>query len=136
MERVYEKYGMIEENPSSDDQKIKSLIFGKEKDQEEAPEDHLEYSESKPKHLLIRYSVLSKFMPLRITHKRKARRSRMPPLTMYPVADQECYCDEHCVVLADCCSDYPTTCPRECSWDSEAMGFRFRFRFRFRISEI
>ncbi|VDO95695.1 unnamed protein product [Heligmosomoides polygyrus] len=91
-------YGGDESDPlwtTSPARKITHLLFGYPQGPDEPPEDILRYT-PKPKHLLIRCVLLilsaPQFMYL-----------EAPPTN--------CYCDETCVALGDCCSDYTYVCP-------------------------
>ncbi|KAK6740704.1 hypothetical protein RB195_008887 [Necator americanus] len=93
--------------------KITHFLFGYPEGPDQPPEDIQRYT-PKPKHLLIRYSILSQHIPLTV--------STTPTSDYYDDEDQQlmyleapptdCYCDETCVVLGDCCSDYTFVCPR------------------------
>ncbi|KAK5980805.1 RPE-spondin [Trichostrongylus colubriformis] len=92
--------------------KITHLIFGHPQGPDEPPEEILRYT-TRPKHLLIRYSVLSQFLPLKVTTTPSSPEEDEGPQFMYLRAPPtDCYCDESCVALGDCCSDYTYVCPR------------------------
>ncbi|CAI2349759.1 unnamed protein product [Caenorhabditis sp. 36 PRJEB53466] len=121
-DKVYERYGIGSGDGDGEQRSIplttvasniKSLIFGRERDQKTAPED------------ITRYSILSKYMPLKVTSSPLLyEENRVQPaanLYFLESGANECYCDEHCVTLGDCCSDYTFVCPpRDCvvtDWD-------------------
>ncbi|CAL2036504.1 unnamed protein product [Caenorhabditis brenneri] len=132
-DKVYERYGLGSGDEPEETKEIplttvaptlKTLIFGQKRDQRTPPEEITRYSE-KPRHLLIRYSLLSKYMPLKVTSSPLLyEENRVQPsnnLYYLESSISECYCDEHCVALGDCCSDYTFVCPpRDCvltDWD-------------------
>lgn len=113
--------------------KITHLLFGYPQGPDEPPEDILRYT-PKPKHLLIReaetsrairgvlseeleedepYSILSQHLPLTVsTTPIVPEYDDEAPQFMYLEAPPtNCYCDETCVALGDCCSDYTYVCP-------------------------
>ncbi|WKX98859.1 hypothetical protein Q1695_014049 [Nippostrongylus brasiliensis] len=93
--------------------KIVHLLFGFPQSPAEPPEEILRYT-PKPKHLLIRYSVLNKHLPLTMSTTPLVPEYDEGPQFMYLEAPPtDCYCDESCLVLGDCCSDYTYFCPRK-----------------------
>ncbi|NP_001317877.1 SMB domain-containing protein [Caenorhabditis elegans] len=125
-DKVYERYGLGSGDGEPEDvetqeiplttpaPRLKTLIFGLKRDQRTPPEE------------ITRYSLLSKFMPLKVTSTPLLyEENRVQPannLYYLESSISECYCDEHCVTLGDCCSDYTFVCPpRDCvltDWDS------------------
>uniref|UniRef100_A0A8R1DV43 SMB domain-containing protein n=1 Tax=Caenorhabditis japonica TaxID=281687 RepID=A0A8R1DV43_CAEJA len=129
-DRVYEKYGLGSGEPESESiplttqaPRLKTLIFGQKRDQRTPVEE------------ITRYSLLSKYMPLKVTSSPllydeyrvfpalSSSNSARETQNLYYLESSinECYCDEHCVTLGDCCSDYTFVCPpRDCvlsDWD-------------------
>ncbi|XGW16352.1 hypothetical protein V3C99_001650 [Haemonchus contortus] len=92
--------------------KITHFLFGYPEGPDEPPEEILRYT-SKPKHLLIRYSILSQHLPLTVSTTSSPDHEHEGPQFMYLEAPPtDCYCDESCLALGDCCSDYTYVCPR------------------------
>lgn len=69
---------------------------------------------------IIRYSLLNKFLPLRIGKRKSYAPSsslsfiqKEKQQIMYLTeSDPECYCDEYCSRYNDCCTDYQKFCER------------------------
>ncbi|KAK6022623.1 hypothetical protein OSTOST_11666, partial [Ostertagia ostertagi] len=60
-----------------------------------------------------RYSILSQHLPLKVTTTPSTPDEDEGPQFMYLEAPPiDCYCDESCTALGDCCSDYTYVCPR------------------------
>ncbi|KAK6036228.1 thrombospondin type 1 domain protein, partial [Cooperia oncophora] len=104
--------------------KITHFLFGYPEGPEEPPEEILRYT-SRPKHLLIRclavvidspfrYSVLDQHLPLKVTTTPSSpdHEDDGPQFMYLEAPPTDCYCDESCTVLGDCCSDYTYVCPR------------------------
>ncbi|CAI5445893.1 unnamed protein product [Caenorhabditis angaria] len=120
---VYRKTGINLEDPTTTTApSIHHFIVGPKQDQKEPVTEVTRYSEGKNKHVLIRFSTLAKIMTLRVFNSPlvyEENRVTQPKFQhMYGYLESgasECYCDEHCVQLGDCCSDYTFTCPpRDC----------------------
>ncbi|CAJ0941386.1 unnamed protein product, partial [Mesorhabditis belari] len=120
-ELLYNKYGLkADQNgalsttttPAPDPSAIKMwkhLLFGREQGPDEEPLERVHFAEM-PKNLLVRYSVLQHHIPLTIATLTDLEDE--PQQLMYLEAPEiECYCDEECVKLGDCCSDYTYVCP-------------------------
>ncbi|PIO59339.1 hypothetical protein TELCIR_19200, partial [Teladorsagia circumcincta] len=61
----------------------------------------------------FRYSILSQHLPLKVTTTPSTPDEDEGPQFMYLEAPPiDCYCDESCTALGDCCSDYTYVCPR------------------------
>lgn len=66
---------------------------------------------------LIRYSLLNKFLPLRVLKRShtmnvvKGRQQTIWHTFNVAEAPKECFCDQICVKYGDCCSDYAYRCP-------------------------
>ncbi|CAD6190384.1 unnamed protein product [Caenorhabditis auriculariae] len=128
-EDLYNRYGhevvtlSTQLPPTTPARLLKTLIFGEKTNPDEEPEEisrYLSYH-PRPKHLLIRYSILSQHLPLRISTTpdtsmmSEEDESERPTLYYLEAAKAECYCDEACIALGDCCSDYTYVCPpRDC----------------------
>ncbi|VDO20610.1 unnamed protein product [Haemonchus placei] len=103
---LYSKYG--KSYSSNLARKITHFLFGYPEGPDEPPEEILRYT-SKPKHLLIRCSQ----QLLRPIMSMKVKKISVSPQFMYLEAPPtDCYCDESCLALGDCCSDYTYVCPR------------------------
>ncbi|CAJ0600453.1 unnamed protein product [Cylicocyclus nassatus] len=114
--RVPKSYGNMER--SSPVRKITHFLFGYPQGPDTPPEDIQRYT-PKPKHLLIRYSILSQHLPLTVSttpitdYYDDEEEEEEDPTIMYLESPRtDCYCDESCVTLGDCCSDYTFVCPR------------------------
>lgn len=111
-ETLLKKYGYV---------MPRTLVFGKKYDQREPLIEVKKFLSGKPQapqNLLIRYSVLSQYVPLLVggaddvIHKPAAAPNKFYYLES---GVTDCYCDESCISLGDCCSDYTFTCPpRDC----------------------
>ncbi|PAV59277.1 hypothetical protein WR25_20476 [Diploscapter pachys] len=122
-EHLYDKYGPhssaeASTTQTSPVQTVKQFIFGRKEPQSEEPEEISRYS-TRPKHLLIRYSVLSQHLPLTISTT-PIHSTSSPEFVFLEAIPMDCYCDEACIALGDCCSDYTYSCPlKDCrvsSW--------------------
>ncbi|CAB3402379.1 unnamed protein product [Caenorhabditis bovis] len=121
---ILDRYGLASGDvpePTTPAPKIKQLIFGKKRDQDEPIDEITRYSEKMPRHLLIRYSLLNKYIPLKVHstpllyEENHVEPVKMPNFYYLESPISECYCDDHCVILGDCCSDYTFVCPpRDC----------------------
>uniref|UniRef100_A0A1I7WX63 SMB domain-containing protein n=1 Tax=Heterorhabditis bacteriophora TaxID=37862 RepID=A0A1I7WX63_HETBA len=92
--------------------KTHHLIFGMPEGPDYPPEEELRYH-PKPKHLLIRYSILSQYLPLTVsTTPSSDYRDHNAKFMYLEAGSVDCYCDESCVALGDCCSDYTFITPK------------------------
>ncbi|KAI1729034.1 thrombospondin type 1 domain-containing protein [Ditylenchus destructor] len=94
------------------------LIFGAEQE-ESLPERTLFRHKGRP---IIRYSTLNKYLPLKVGKVKRIAipttstvEVEQPQVVVYLSEPTDCYCDEACTSLSDCCSDYTFVCPpRDC----------------------
>ncbi|CAI4230601.1 unnamed protein product [Auanema sp. JU1783] len=97
--------------------KITHLIFGKPETIDENPDESLVFqstgSSGRPRHLLLRYSVIARHLPLTVstTTNEEAKSKETYSIQYLEAAPIDCYCDEACIGLGDCCSDYTFVCP-------------------------
>ncbi|KAF8358207.1 hypothetical protein PRIPAC_93202 [Pristionchus pacificus] len=88
----------------------KEYIFGdvvREKAQPEIVE------EMKPKrHLLIRYEIVAEHLPLTVLETNQVEYDSGMKIMYLEAPPMSCFCDETCIELGDCCSDYTYVCPR------------------------
>ncbi|MFH4974044.1 hypothetical protein AB6A40_000753 [Gnathostoma spinigerum] len=86
------------------------LIFGEGYYRQDEPDITRYYGP----HKIIRYSLLNRYLPLRISRARRDRFDVQPKSEAHILSGVnygKCYCDEICIKFGDCCADYPYVCP-------------------------
>uniref|UniRef100_A0A914H3N2 SMB domain-containing protein n=1 Tax=Globodera rostochiensis TaxID=31243 RepID=A0A914H3N2_GLORO len=136
------------------------IQFGSEAQMRERMDD--DQSEEDEKHSpIVRYSLLSRYLPLRIVKRRirvpnKVSQSAQPEewtasepwrMNILMEANMDCFCDQFCTDYGDCCANYAQACPAidcevsewsewtECSADDGFCGIGTRGRGRAVVRE-